>query len=53
MTIEDKINKLNEKIEALNYDFKDPQIKSDAEGLKQAAIEYLEGYLELVEEDES
>jgi|WetSurMetagenome_2_1015567.scaffolds.fasta_scaffold1194899_2 hypothetical protein len=49
--LENNIEKLTEKIKGLTFPFNDPGLESDAEKLRDAAVEALEDFLELANTD--
>jgi hemerythrin-like domain-containing protein len=48
---EEKIEKLKEKVAALTYNFKDEQLKRDADAAKEDILAGLEDYLDLLTQD--
>lgn len=49
--VEQTIEKLTERIRSLSFDFVDDDLRSEAENVRDEAIEHLEAYLELVTQD--
>ncbi len=49
--LETVIDKLTEKVRVLSFSFHDPDLASEAESARDAAVEALETYLELAGED--
>lgn len=49
--LEEKIEKLTERLRTLNFDFKNAELQKEAEDGRDEAIDLLENYLELATQD--